>query len=228
MKDYQNLGKYSCRVEEFRKLMGITPDQYSIFTMLRKRVLDTAVKEINEKTDILIDYELVKEGRRIASIVFYVSAKDEKKKPLKKLDAIREKLKEFNIKEEKIEELIETHEEQFLWANIAVVEEQVKKRKISNVTGYLLKAFQNDYRPQETPYEKKLRKEKKHQAEEEEKKQLKNQQLKQQRTDFEEWKKQLIQSKLETLEQAEVEHLKCSFIDEMLRNDLFAKVYEGK
>jgi plasmid replication initiation protein len=75
MKDYQNLGKYRCEVGEFRRLMGIKPEQYSIFSMLKKRVLDTAVEEINEKTDILIAYELERMGRKITSIVLKVTAK---------------------------------------------------------------------------------------------------------------------------------------------------------
>ena len=58
MKDYQGVGKKRCDIVEFRKLMGIKPDQYSIFTMLKQRVLDVAVNEINEKTDIKVEYSL--------------------------------------------------------------------------------------------------------------------------------------------------------------------------
>ena len=228
MKDYQNLGKYSCRVEEFRKLMGIRPEQYSIFTMFRKRVLDTAVEEINEKTDIFLDYELEKEGRRISNILLKVRAKDGRKLPHNKSDATREKLKEFNIQENKIEELIEKHDEQYLWANIAIVEEELKKGKISNVTAYLLKAFQNDYRPQETTYEKKLKEEKERLAKEEEKKQLEEQFTNQQRADFEEQKKKLVQTKLKAIDQLEVEQLKIHFIEEIQENDLFIKIYNSK
>lgn len=61
MKDYQNLGQYNCSIDAFRKLMGIEEGQYKIFTMLRKRVLEKAVSEINDKTDIFIEYGLIKE-----------------------------------------------------------------------------------------------------------------------------------------------------------------------
>jgi len=38
--------------------MGIKEGQYSIFTMLKKRVLDKAVDEINNKTDLQVEYEV--------------------------------------------------------------------------------------------------------------------------------------------------------------------------
>ena len=44
----------------FRRLMGIQPHQYKSYTMIRKRVLDVAVEEINSKTDIEVTYETEK------------------------------------------------------------------------------------------------------------------------------------------------------------------------
>ncbi len=46
--------------------------------MLRKRVLDRAVKEINKKTDINLHYELKKEGRKITTIQFNIDRRNSK------------------------------------------------------------------------------------------------------------------------------------------------------
>lgn len=73
MKDYQNIGRIRIEVDNFKKLVGIEPEQYKIFTMLKKRIIDTAVDEINEKTDLKVIYDLEKEGRKITAIVFRVS-----------------------------------------------------------------------------------------------------------------------------------------------------------
>ena len=43
--------------------------------MLKKRVVDKAIQEINEKTDIQISYDLEKEGRRISALSFNVKTK---------------------------------------------------------------------------------------------------------------------------------------------------------
>jgi len=68
MKDYQKLGEYTCSIDTFKNLMGIETGQYQIFTMFRKRVLDRAIDEINSKTDIHLDYRLVKQGRKNVAI----------------------------------------------------------------------------------------------------------------------------------------------------------------
>jgi hypothetical protein len=46
-----------------------------------------------------------------------------------------------------ITELKNKHDLEYLLANAEVVLEQTQKQTISNPTGYLLKALQNDYRP---------------------------------------------------------------------------------
>ncbi len=75
--------------------MGIKERQYSIFSMLRKRVLDRAVEEINEKTDILISYDLERVGRKIVTIVLMVNAKNKAQLSHHAPHTIEKKLKDF-------------------------------------------------------------------------------------------------------------------------------------
>lgn len=70
LQDYIKLGKYSCTTEDFRLLMGIKAGQYKVFTLMKKRVLDVAVNEINEKTDMTVSYEVERYGRKITHIHF--------------------------------------------------------------------------------------------------------------------------------------------------------------
>jgi plasmid replication initiation protein len=78
MKDYQNLNRYRCEIGNFRKLMGVEDGQYSIFTMFKKRVVDKAVAEINEKTDIQLSFDLEREGRKVTALTFNVKNKPKK------------------------------------------------------------------------------------------------------------------------------------------------------
>ena len=54
--DYIKLGKIRIRIEELRRLFGLSENQYrGSFSMFRKRVIDRAIKEVNAKTDILVE-----------------------------------------------------------------------------------------------------------------------------------------------------------------------------
>ena len=193
--------------------MGVQAGQYSIFTMLRKRVLDVAVQEINEKTDLQVGYVLEKEGRKTQAIsVFTMHVHEVPFQEEETHNAIMEKLQGFGIKKKKAGELLANHDEQYLWANIAIVEEQVKKGKVSNMTAYLLKAFQDDYRPIETELDKQKQVEEaaKQQRKAEAKKaeeyqaRLKNQ--------FEQEKEQLLQELLAQFPEEKTQQLQSEFI----------------
>jgi plasmid replication initiation protein len=75
--DYINAQIPKMKIEDFRELMGIEEKKYYKFSMLRARVMDIAVKEINESENITftIDYELEKMGKKITHIKFKVQKK---------------------------------------------------------------------------------------------------------------------------------------------------------
>jgi plasmid replication initiation protein len=65
-------------IEEFKRTIGLVNDkgdmEYSEITMFKKFVLDIAVKQINEHTDLEIGYTLKKQGRSFQNITFIVKA----------------------------------------------------------------------------------------------------------------------------------------------------------
>lgn len=63
---------------DLKKTLGLATDkeEYPDLAMFKKKVLDVAVKQINEKTDLRIDYQLEKVGRAFKTIVFTVKPKD--------------------------------------------------------------------------------------------------------------------------------------------------------
>ncbi len=134
--------------------MGVSQEQYKNFTMLKKRLLDIPVKEINEKTDLFISYQLEKYGRTAEAIIFKMITKEPAKTEEDVHGLIRERLLKYGIKESQIEELLKRHDEQYLLVNLEIVEEKIKKGEIQNIPAYLLKAFQSDFRMAETQYTK--------------------------------------------------------------------------
>lgn len=62
-------------IETFRAQMGIEEHEYKVLADFKKRVLDVAVKEINEKTDLIIEYQQEKKGRTVIGFKFSVKSK---------------------------------------------------------------------------------------------------------------------------------------------------------
>ncbi|GAA0809316.1 replication initiation protein RepM [Psychrobacter piscatorii] len=66
-------------LEKFRDQLGVEVNEYKAMCDFKKRVLQVAINEINEKSDIKISYEQVKKGRSIAGFKFKVLAKNKPK-----------------------------------------------------------------------------------------------------------------------------------------------------
>ena len=55
---------------DFREKLGVDKTDYAIISDLKKRVLDISVKQLNEHTDITVEYEQHKKGRSIYGFSF--------------------------------------------------------------------------------------------------------------------------------------------------------------
>lgn len=64
-------------IEELRFITQTEKKKY-VTGMFLKRVIDDSVREINEKTDITVQYETVKDGNKIAWILFTIKTKENK------------------------------------------------------------------------------------------------------------------------------------------------------
>lgn len=67
-------------VGELRNRLGVMPDEYQKMEVLKRKVIDFSIKQINEKTDIKVSYKQHKNGRVITAFEFEFETK-EKKKP---------------------------------------------------------------------------------------------------------------------------------------------------
>jgi len=87
--------------------IGEDPEHYTKVSMLQKFVLDVAVNQINQHTDLKLRYELLKKGRAFESVRFYIQAQLPEQLPLpfeQPLDEAREEkarghLHELGIKD---------------------------------------------------------------------------------------------------------------------------------
>lgn len=73
---YKGIGSRELFISELRKMFELE-EQYSLFADFKKRVIDTAVKQINEHSPLTVDYTEHKTGRRVTSLVFTFKSKQQ-------------------------------------------------------------------------------------------------------------------------------------------------------
>lgn len=69
-------------IEKFRLQMGVGVNEYKRMNDFKKRVLDTAIDEINEHTDLKVSYTQQKKGVRIVGFQFKISEKPKAEKDI--------------------------------------------------------------------------------------------------------------------------------------------------
>jgi len=77
MLKYQQQTKVVYQLPELKKTLGI-PDKYADWRNFKRRVIDLAVKEINQHTNIKVDFKVIKKNGQVFSLEFEI--KDKKNK----------------------------------------------------------------------------------------------------------------------------------------------------
>jgi plasmid replication initiation protein len=75
LKQYESIGKRQFQLMEFRELLGIPKNEYPLYANFKQRVLLQAHEEINARTDIMFDFEEVKEGKKAVALIFSIRPK---------------------------------------------------------------------------------------------------------------------------------------------------------
>lgn len=73
-------------IEVFRQLMGLEDGAWPEFKVLKRDVILPAIKEINEKTDLFVELELVKNRQKVVALKFQITENPNKKQNLQGLD----------------------------------------------------------------------------------------------------------------------------------------------
>lgn len=58
------------KIEELRQKLGVEPEKYKAMNNFKARVIDLAIKQINQHTDITVKYEQHKTGTKITAMSF--------------------------------------------------------------------------------------------------------------------------------------------------------------
>jgi plasmid replication initiation protein len=146
-------------MELFKKLMGVPAGKYDVFRDFKRRVLDKAVNEVNTYSDLVIESDFVREGRKVTKVRFKLKERAKKTRlgPHSKsasLSNVTEseqlplKLSEtFGLSPEQIEQLLSEYEAQYISDKVAIIEESkpFKEGKVENLPAYLFSAIKNNF-----------------------------------------------------------------------------------
>lgn len=75
LKSFAYMKKYKVDLNVLKQRLMIG-DRYDNFKDFRKKVLTIAINEINAYTDLIVNYDTIKEGNKVVTLVFYMAQRD--------------------------------------------------------------------------------------------------------------------------------------------------------
>lgn len=87
LKQYESIGHRVIDVGEFRSLLKI-PDSYT-WKDIRRQVIETGVHDIHTHSDILVEYQPIKTGRKYTAVSFKIASKTAKETLNEFVDRVR-------------------------------------------------------------------------------------------------------------------------------------------
>ena len=207
----------------WRDVLGIQPGEYRQFKEFNKKVLKPAIREVNETSDILLEAQFRRQGRRINEICFHI--KDNPQMPIpfpikekllqqareevmgERAAALYEQLLSFGLTEAQARRVMEDHDEALVADVLAVVEQEYRAGKVENLPAYTISAIRGDFRRKPAPFER-AKREQSAQRKQAAERQLQEEELQELEASFE---AQRLDAALSALSPSERETLKNAF-----------------
>ncbi|MFT8352343.1 hypothetical protein [Clostridium saccharoperbutylacetonicum] len=149
-----NKNSLSIGLYQLKELLSLE-GRYNTFKDFRKRVLDPSINEINEKFNMIVNFELIKAGNKTTGIKFNFidnetrtydfDSSEIKEVSYKEVDIVEQKLKEsgFKIATLTINNLKKKYGENSLYNAIVIMCNNSKKAKITAPVKYLTGILEN-------------------------------------------------------------------------------------
>lgn len=159
LKQYEYIGTRKIDIKDLREYCGISEEEYKRYNDLKKAVLERAKKEINEKTDLKIDYSEIKESRKIVAIEWSISKKDVQKqrhkekikilqKELRSSQIVIDNLMEYGFGKTIAKRMLTMHGEEIVANAIKAVNIQIEKGKVKNPKAMIKVAIEERWHPE--------------------------------------------------------------------------------
>jgi len=154
--------------EDLKLHLGIDKKSYAKISHLKNRIIDPSMDIINKSTNINVHYRDIKELRSIVGFEFFFTEKNiieqntgKNSNPdpdIKDSSHTLKKLIKLGITKEAAEDVIASHDEEYILDKIKQVEIKKSSEGINNVPGFLLSSIKNDYQSKPKNTEPKIKK----------------------------------------------------------------------
>ena len=74
---FQKFEQRKISLEELKEMLGIEHESYKAFKSFKQWVITPAMKELNAKTNLEVDYEQIKDGRKVVALEFFFREKEQ-------------------------------------------------------------------------------------------------------------------------------------------------------
>lgn len=145
LKQYQKIGKRNFTVSELREILNCE-NEYLRFQSFEQRIIDPAIKEINNHSDIIVEYTKFKKGKSINEIEFIIKSKravENTKEIITACDEF-EKLTQTELEKLKndypMSEIVEAYD---------YIRKSTHSYKIKNWYAYLLTVLKANHKPKQ-------------------------------------------------------------------------------
>lgn len=81
LKSYEYKGGWLFEIDELKQLLSA--EKYTRFPDFKRYILDTALREINDLSDLIVSYEIIKVGRKYGKVEFEIKRKEDMEERLK-------------------------------------------------------------------------------------------------------------------------------------------------
>ena len=164
LKQYEAIGERVIPLIRLREYCGININNYKNYNDFKKKVIEISKREINSKTDIFIEYEEKKEGRKITSINFLIKKNPNykitefEKYQIEKASIIQKELRSGNVIIQELLEygftlphsrkIVKDNDHETLVNAIKSVDIQVERGRAKNPKAMLVKAIREKWHPE--------------------------------------------------------------------------------
>lgn len=146
---YENCASYSgwgdtgwININHFRKLMGVA-EKYPIYRDFKRRVVQSAVADVNKNSEFSLELIERKEGRNTAKIKFLIKPKKKEVEPISKEKLVIKELTSLGVPKVKINDWISKKPLEFIVQRIENIKNNVE---IKNKMGFLIASIEKDYK----------------------------------------------------------------------------------
>ncbi len=152
-------------IKKIKQLLGLKEDEYKKFKYFNDCIIKKSIKEINQKSNLLVEIKYEKNGRNIIAVKFIINKNLKTKNKLKVfeipqneellvLDNFESENKnlfniltlEFGISQNKTINILKTTDELCIKENLEIVKKEIKKGNVKNISAYTIKALTEDFR----------------------------------------------------------------------------------